>query len=250
MSDVVRTSIREHLDAAPDEVDAVDDVTVADQTRRRPPSPSTRTDRRFERSKICSPGVHVAGVRDDRKRRGHHGRGCRVLPDRLLSPHRYRRRSFSRRALAVTLSRPRAAGTAAEIWPGPHRERARMMKTGRGCRFFRRSTTFATPRRLMTDFGTSRSSGQRKQIRTAGTISVQHLPGSSRHGCASSCVLEDAADAGNGSDECRRSLVEANTASRRKNNPTAHTRISADCCVTMLTRVFHSVRSYACGIPP
>lgn len=166
MSDVVRTSIREHLDAAPDEVATLaDDVTVADLGLVAAP-PFTVDARRpalraFEdmlaagftcAAVVCATTGNVVDTMDAADVRG-------VLPDRVRLLAAPTREFLVAARAASSPSRPRAAGTAAPI-------------------VFRRSTTFADAVRLMTDFGVRHAFvADERAPRTAGTISAQHLVG-------------------------------------------------------------------------
>ena len=188
MSDVVRTSIREHLDAAPDEVATLaDDVTVADL--RLVAAPPFTVDahrpalRAFEdmlaagftcAAVVCATTGNVVDTMDAADVRG-------VLPDRLRLLAAPTREFLVAARAASSPSRPRAAGTAAEIWPGPPsrtRTRHEDATVPRPPIFFRRSTTFADAVRLMTDFGVRHAFvADERAPRTAGTISAQHLVG-------------------------------------------------------------------------
>ena len=166
MSDVVRTSICEHLDAAPDEVATLaDDVTVADLGLVAAP-PFTVDARRpalraFEdmlaagftcAAVVCATTGNVVDTMDAADVRG-------VLPDRVRLLAAPTREFLVAARAASSPSRPRAAGTAAPI-------------------VFRRSTTFADAVRLMTDFGVRHAFvADERAPRTAGTISAQHLVG-------------------------------------------------------------------------
>lgn len=179
MSDVVRTSIREHLDAAPDDVATLaDDVTVADLGLVAAPpftvDAHTPALRAFEdmlaagftcAAVVCATTGNVVDTMDAADVRG-------VLPDRtrlLVAPTR------------EFVVAARAAGTAAEIWPGlSSRTRARHedATVPRPPIFCRPSTTFADAVRLMTDFGVRHAFvADERAPRTAGTISARHLVG-------------------------------------------------------------------------
>ena len=179
MSDVVRTSIREHLDAAPDEVATLaDDVTVADLGLVAAPPFTVDAHRPALRAfedmlaagftcaaVVCATTGNVVDTMDAADVRG-------VLPDRtrlLVAPTR------------EFVVAARAAGTAAEIWPGlSSRTRARHedATVPRPPIFCRPSTTFADAVRLMTDFGVRHAFvADERAPRTAGTISARHLVG-------------------------------------------------------------------------
>lgn len=187
MSDVVRTSIREHLDAAPDEVATLaDDVTVADLGLVAAPPFTVDAHRPALRAfedmlaagftcaaVVCATTGNVVDTMDAADVRG-------VLPDRVRLLAAPTREFLVAARAASSPSRPRAAGTAAEIWPGPSSRDTRHedATVPRPPIFCRPSTTFADAVRLMTDFGVRHAFvADERAPRTAGTISARHLVG-------------------------------------------------------------------------
>ena len=188
MSDVVRTSIREHLDAAPDEVATLaDDVTVADL--RLVAAPPFTVDahrpalRAFEdmlaagftcAAVVCATTGNVVDTMDAADVRG-------VLPDRLRLLAAPTRGVFSRRArrvIAISSARRRNGSGDLARAPIANAHETRRRDRAAAADLLPPIDDVRGRREADDGFrGTSTRSSRTNAPRTAGTISAQHLVG-------------------------------------------------------------------------